>query len=65
LGDTPPIIRSSKTEIAASCFTYFFVAGCCDGSAITAASNKKYVNPEDAITVFELLIMGGVLPETC
>jgi hypothetical protein len=26
---------------------------------------KPYVKPEAAITVFELLMMGGVLPETC
>jgi hypothetical protein len=26
---------------------------------------KKYVKPEAAITVFELLMMGGVWPETC
>jgi len=44
----------------------FFVAGRCDGSAIAAAGNKKtYVKPEAAITVFELLMMGGVSPETC
>jgi len=35
-------------------------------SAIAAAGNQKtYVKPEAAITVFELLMMGGVLPETC
>jgi hypothetical protein len=26
---------------------------------------KTYVKPETAITVFELLMMGGVSPETC
>jgi hypothetical protein len=26
---------------------------------------KTYVKPEAAITVFELLMMGGVSPETC
>jgi len=36
----------------------FLVAGSCDGSAIAAAAGA-------AITVFELLMMGGVLPETC
>jgi hypothetical protein len=36
-GDTPPIIKSSKT----------------------------YVKPEAEITVFELLMMGGMSPETC
>ena len=38
-GDTPPNIRSSKTVIAASGFTYDFVAGRCDGSAIAEAGN--------------------------
>jgi hypothetical protein len=33
--------------------------------AIAAAGNQKtYVKPETAVTVFELLMMGGVLPET-
>jgi len=26
---------------------------------------KRYIKPEAAITVFELLMMGGVSPETC
>jgi hypothetical protein len=26
---------------------------------------KTYIKPETAITVFELLMMGGVSPETC
>jgi hypothetical protein len=26
---------------------------------------KMYVKPEAAITVFELLVMGGVSPKTC
>jgi len=26
---------------------------------------QKYVKPEAAITVFELLMISGVLPETC
>ena len=29
------------------------------------ATKQKYVKPEAAITVFELLMMGGVSPETC
>jgi hypothetical protein len=29
------------------------------------ASNQKHVKPEAAITVFKLLMMGGVSPETC
>jgi hypothetical protein len=43
------------------------VAGRCNGSAIAAATGnqKTYVKPEAAITVFEILMMGGVLPETC
>jgi hypothetical protein len=32
---------------------------------MAAASNQKRVKPEAEITVFELLMMGGVLPETC
>jgi len=46
---TLPIIRSSKTVIA----------------AITAAGNQKHVKPETAITVFEFPMMGGVSRETC
>jgi len=49
-GDTPPIIRSSKTVIAA---------------AVSGRQPQTYVKPEAAITVFELLMMGGVSPETC
>jgi len=65
-GDTPPIIRSSKTVIAASGFTYVF--GCQPLRWLSLGSRrqpKTYVKPEAAITVFELLIMGGVPPETC
>jgi len=40
----------------------FLVAGRCDGSG---RQPKTYVKPEAAITVFELLMMGGVSPETC
>jgi hypothetical protein len=40
----------------------FSVAGRCDGTAIAAAGKQK---PEAAITDFELLMMGGVWPETC
>jgi len=40
------------------------VAGRCDGHR-SARQPKTYVKPEDAITVFELLMMGGVSPETC
>jgi len=42
------------------------VAGSCYGSAIAAAGKQKtYVKPEAAITIFELLMMGGVSPKTC
>jgi hypothetical protein len=27
--------------------------------------SQTFVKPEAAVTVFELLMMGGVLPETC
>jgi len=40
----------------------FMVACCCDRSC---QQPKTYVKPEAAITVFELLMMGGVSPETC
>ena len=65
-GDTPPIIRSSKTVIAASCFTYVF--GCRPLRWLSHRSGrqpKTYVKQEAAITVFELLMMGSVSPETC
>jgi hypothetical protein len=47
--DTPLIIRSSKTVIAASGFR----------------QPQTYVKPEAAITVFELLLKGSVSPKTC
>ena len=59
--DTPLIIRSSKTVIAASGFTY--VCGC--RSLSSGRQPQTYVKPEAAITVFELLMMSGVLLETC
>jgi hypothetical protein len=43
------------------------VAGCrCDGSVIAVATGnqKTYVKPEAAVTVFELLMVGGVSLET-
>jgi hypothetical protein len=64
--DTPPIIRSSKTVIAAFGFTYVF--DCRPLRWLSHRSGrqpKTYVKPEAAITVFELLMMGGVSPETC
>jgi hypothetical protein len=62
----PPIDRSSKTIIAAFSFTYIF--GCRPPRWLSHRNSrqpKTYVKPEAAITVFELLMMGGVSPETC
>jgi hypothetical protein len=39
----------------------FLVASHCDGCG---QQPKTYVKPEAAITVFELLMMGGVSPKT-
>jgi hypothetical protein len=61
-----PIIGSSKTVIAASGFTYVF--GCRALRWLSQRSGrqpKTYVKPEAAITVFELLMMGGVSSEMC
>jgi hypothetical protein len=66
LGDTPPIIRSSKTVIAAAGFMYIF--GCRLLQWFSHRSSqqpKTYVKPKAAITIFELLMIGGVSPETC
>jgi hypothetical protein len=64
-GDTPPIIRSSKTVTATFGFTYVF--GCRPLQWLSHRSGnrqpKTYVKPEAAITVFELLMMGDVSPE--
>ena len=67
-GDTSPIIRGSKTVIVASGFTYVF--GCLLPLQWLSHRSgnrqpKTYVKPEAAITVFELLMMGGVSLETC
>jgi len=65
-GNTPPIVRSTKTAIAASGFTY--IVGCSPLRWLTHHSGrqpKMNVKPEAAITVFELLTMGVVSPETC
>jgi hypothetical protein len=53
-----------------NCSLWFYIrfgfAGLCDGSAIAAAGKlKTYVKPEAEITVFKLLMMGDVSPETC
>jgi len=34
-------------------------------AAVICRQPQTHVKPEAAITVFELLMMGGVLPETC
>jgi uncharacterized membrane protein len=65
---TLPIISSSKTVIAASGFTY--VCGCqlplrWLSHRSSNRQPKTHVKPEAAITVFELLMMGGVSLETC
>jgi len=55
-----------KSVIAGSGFTYVF--GCRPlrwHSRRSGRQPKTYVKPEPAITVFELLMMGGVSPETC
>jgi hypothetical protein len=60
---TQPIIRSSKTVIAASGFIYVF--GCWLLRWLSHRSGwqpKTYVKPEAAITVIELLMMGCVSP---
>jgi hypothetical protein len=67
LSDTPLTIRSSKTVIAASGFTY------CNKEILLTLYNVilkyisilQYVKAEAAITVFELLMMSGVSLETC
>jgi hypothetical protein len=66
-GDTPPIIWSSKTVIAASGFTYVFGCRLLQWLSHRGGNRqpKTYVKPEAAITVFELQMMGGVSPETC
>jgi hypothetical protein len=59
-GNTLPIIRSSKSVIAASGFT-----GRCDGLAIAEAGNQSVCETSSCNHSFELLMMGGVSPETC
>jgi hypothetical protein len=63
---THPHHQELKTAIATSSFTHFF------GYRLplrwfklrSGWQPKTYVKPGDAITIFELLMMGGVLPET-
>jgi len=62
------IIRNLKTVIAATGFTYVYGCRLPLRWLSHRSGNrqpKTYVKPEAAITVFELLMMGGVLPETC
>jgi len=71
---TPLIIRSSKTVIVTSGFTY--VCGCRQMSWLSGnqwfplshdicRQPQTYVKTEATITVFELLMMSGVSLETC
>jgi len=62
--DTPPIIKSSKTVITASGFTYVLQTYVITASGFTYVL-QTYVIPEVVITVFELLMMSGVSLETC
>ena len=52
-----------------NCSLWFYIRFWLLASAMAQPSQrpatKAYVKPEAAITVFELLMMGGVLPETC
>jgi hypothetical protein len=65
-GNTPPIIRRSQTVMAASGFTAVFGFRPLRWlSHRSGRKPKKYIKPDAAITVFELLMMGGVSPETC
>ena len=57
----PPLIRSANNCVIA-------VFGCRPLRWLSHRSGwepKTYVKPEAAVTVFELLMMGGVSPETC
>jgi hypothetical protein len=65
LGNTQSIIRSSKTVIAASGFyVHFWLPVAAMAEQSQRPATKKYVKPKAAITVFELLVMGSVSPET-
>jgi hypothetical protein len=52
-----PSSGAQKCNLQRLIFHVFLVAGSC-------RPPKTYVKPEAAITVFELLMMGGVSPET-
>jgi hypothetical protein len=59
-----PLSGAQKLLLQPLVLHTFLVAGSCDGSATAAAGNKKVCKTEAAITVFELLMMGGVSHET-
>jgi len=63
-----PSSGAQKIVIAASGFTYLFGCRLPLRWLRHRSGNrqlKTYVKPEAAITVFDLLMMGGVSPETC
>jgi len=62
--DTLLIIRSSRSVIAASGFTYVAVMAEFELSSHSAMT-ATYIKPEAAITLLELLMMSGVSLETC
>jgi hypothetical protein len=57
--------QEPKTVIATSGFTYVFDCWPLRWLSHRSRQPKTYVKPEATITVFELLMMGGVSPETC
>ena len=74
LGDTPPIIRSLKLQLAASGFSY--VWGCWTCSWWTLSGSEQHPPTTRPTTShiwktrgcqcsFRLLMMGGVSPKTC
>jgi hypothetical protein len=49
-----------------NCRFWFYICFWLAAAAMAATANQnKDVNPEPTSTVFELLMMGGVSPETC
>jgi len=58
-----PSSGAQKLELQPLVLHTFLVAGRCDG--FSGRQPKTYVKPEAAVPVFELLMMGGVSPETC
>jgi hypothetical protein len=57
-----PSLRAQKLQLQPLVLHTFLVAGRCDRSC---RQPNTYVKSEAAITVFELLMMGGVSLETC